>query len=89
MRRQERVGSDMAQYEYDVTSHSADDFSDIVYFCSTAGECDLKRLPGDQMRKLKDFLNKRGTEGWELIQITFGKDGVLVFWKRVIKEKVG
>jgi hypothetical protein len=76
----------MARFEYDVPSHSADAFRDIVYFCSMIGGCDLKRLPGDQVRKLKDMLNQRGSEGWELVQITFGKDGVLIFWKRMLKE---
>jgi hypothetical protein len=76
----------MSRFEYDVTSHSADTFRDIVYYCSMTGECDLKRLPGDQVMKLKDMLNQRGSEGWELVQITFGKDGVLIFWKRMLKE---
>lgn len=79
----------MQRYEYDITTHSADTLRDIVYFCSIAGECDLQRLPGDQVRKLREMLNQRGAEGWELIQITFGKDGILIFWKRVIKETNG
>jgi hypothetical protein len=29
-----------------------------------------------------DLLNERGGEGWELIQLLFGKDGVMACWKR-------
>jgi len=33
---------------------------------------------------MKGILNGRGSEGWELIQIFFGEDGVVAFWKRLI-----
>jgi len=36
---------------------------------------------------LTDILNNRGSEGWELVQIAFGKDGMMAFWKRRIKDK--
>lgn len=84
--RHDRGGGGMTKFEYDITTHSADTLRDIVYFCSTAGECDLRRLPGDQVAKLKEMLSQRGAEGWELVQLTFGKDGILIFWKRVIIE---
>jgi hypothetical protein len=33
---------------------------------------------------LVKLLNQRGDEGWELIEMFFGKDGIVVFWKRAI-----
>ena len=32
--------------------------------------------------KIKEILNERGNDGWELITINFGKDGMIAFWKR-------
>jgi hypothetical protein len=34
---------------------------------------------------METLLNERGLEGWELVQASFGKEGVLVFWKRQIE----
>jgi len=31
---------------------------------------------------LAALLNEKGEEGWELIQVSFGKGGVMAFWKR-------
>jgi hypothetical protein len=31
-------------------------------------------------------LNDRGRQGWELVQISFSKDGAMAFWKRAILE---
>jgi hypothetical protein len=36
---------------------------------------------------LSQILNERGNHGWELIQVSFGKDGMMAFWKRKVKEK--
>jgi hypothetical protein len=30
------------------------------------------------------MMNQRGAEGWELIQVFFGKDGVVIFWKKAL-----
>ena len=74
----------MAGFEYDITKHPAETFHQLVYFCTESGECKLQELPSDQMSALKDVLNERGAQGWELIQLSFGKDGLVAFWKRPV-----
>ncbi|MEN6441294.1 MAG: DUF4177 domain-containing protein [Syntrophobacter sp.] len=72
----------MDLFEYRVTRHPAEAFREIVYFCSRDGSCDLEVISSDQIKKMENILNHEGRQGWELVQATFGKDGVLVFWKR-------
>ena len=74
----------MIHFEYEITKHSAVQFSKLVYFCSDQGECNVEDLPSDQLKVLRDILNERGEEGWELTQILVGKDGVVAFWKRAV-----
>jgi hypothetical protein len=75
----------MVLFEYKVTRHSAETFTEIVYFCSPEGACSLEAVPADQIGKIEGLLNEGGQQGWELVQTMFGKDGVLVFWKRLVQ----
>jgi len=77
----------MERFEYEITWHSADTFDKVIYFCTDSGKCGIDEVSKDQTRILTDILNNRGNEGWELVQISFGKDGVMAFWKRRIKDK--
>jgi hypothetical protein len=77
----------MKRFEYDITKHSADTFDKVVYFCSETGQCGLNEVSRDQTRILADILNQKGQEGWELVQVAFGQDGLMAFWKRKVKEK--
>ncbi len=77
----------MKRFEYDITKHSADTFDKVIYFCSETGQCGLDEVSRDQTRILADILNQKGQEGWELVQIAFGQDGLMAFWKRKVKEK--
>ena len=77
----------MTHFEYEITRHSADTFNKVVYFCSKSGQCGIDEVSKDQTRILTDILNNRGGEGWELVQISFGKDGVMALWKRKIKDE--
>jgi hypothetical protein len=77
----------MKRFEYEITKHSADTFDKVVYFCSETGQCGLDEVSRDQTRILADILNQKGQEGWELVQVAFGQDGVMAFWKRKVKEK--
>ncbi len=77
----------MDRFEYKITKHSADTFDKIIYFCSEFGHCGINEVSKDQTRILTDILNIQGSEGWELVQISFGKDGVMIYWKRRIKDK--
>ncbi|MCX5862953.1 MAG: hypothetical protein WCG29_11965 [Desulfomonile sp.] len=71
----------MERFEYDITSHSAETFNRVVYFCSEKGDCGIKGIPNHEPQILVDILNERGRHGWELVQIMFGKDGLLACWK--------
>ncbi len=75
----------MDQFEYMVTTYSSDTFKQLVYFCSEAGECALEQVPSDQLNTLRSVLNEQGRQGWELVQLSFGTDGVLGFWKRKVE----
>jgi hypothetical protein len=72
----------MKNFEYEISRHSADSFNKVVYFCSESGQCSLDEVSQDETRVLTDILNNRGRQGWELIQVSFGKDGLIAFWKR-------
>jgi hypothetical protein len=74
----------MARFEYDITRHPVEEFRQLAYFCTDSGECKLEEIPGDQMRLLGGLLNEKGAEGWELVQILFGQEGVVAFWKRAL-----
>ena len=76
----------MRQFEYDVTKHSASDFTHLVFFCTGEGECKIDQVPTGQTTALLDILNERGSEGWELIQTLFGKDGTVMIWKREMRS---
>lgn len=72
----------MASYEYDISKHGAEEFSHVRYFCTEKGECALEDVPGDQTEAMRQMLDQRGADGWELVQLFFGADGVVAFWKR-------
>ena len=74
----------MKQFEYEITKHPADEFKHLIYFCTEKGECNIDQLPSDQIKILGERLNERGSDGWEMVQIFFGEDGVVMFWKRAI-----
>lgn len=74
----------MKKFEYEITKHPADEFTHLVYFCTKEGECDFDQLPSNQTEVLEKILNERGVLSWELVQVFFGKDGVVAFWKRAI-----
>jgi hypothetical protein len=74
----------MANYEYEITRHPADEFYHLTYFCTESGECSLEEIPDRQVTILRDILNEKGSDGWELVQLFFGKDGVVALWKRVV-----
>ena len=72
----------MKQFEYKITTHDAADFKRVAVFCSMEGECNLEEIPGDHIQQLSGILRDQGLAGWELVQVSFGKDGMLAFWKQ-------
>jgi hypothetical protein len=75
----------MKKYEYEITEHPTGEFRQLAYFCSTEGECTMEQIPDSQVGKLRDILNEKGLQGWELTQLSFGAGGVIAFWKREIE----
>jgi len=75
----------MKGFEYEITKHPSEAFKQIIYFCTETGQCSLDEVPGDQTAILASMLNEKGKQGWELVQISFGKEGLMAFWKREIK----
>ncbi len=73
----------MERFEYEITTHTSENFKKTAYTCTEVGEC---KLPDDQTALLLNVLNDRGREGWELVQFTFNKTGITAFWKRKYKE---
>lgn len=76
----------MKKFNYDITAHPVETFKQVAFFCTQEGECSLEELPSDQIKILKDLLNERGERGWELVDMAFGKDGLLAIWKTAVKE---
>lgn len=70
-------------FEYDIALVPAQAFEQLAVFCSEKGECTLDDVPVDQVGRLTGMLNKKGAEGWELVQLFFQENGVLAVWKRV------
>ncbi|RLB41619.1 MAG: hypothetical protein DRH12_07765 [Deltaproteobacteria bacterium] len=74
----------MKRFEYRITKHPAEEFVELVYFCSLEGECHLEKVARHQTEVLENILNEMGAEGWEMVQLAFGKGGLIGFWKREI-----
>jgi hypothetical protein len=74
----------MKKFQYEITRHPSSEFNQLAYFCTDQGECSLEQVPSNQTEILKDLLNNRGGQGWELIQLFFGKDGIVALWKKAI-----
>jgi hypothetical protein len=74
----------MNRFRYEITRHPSSEFKQLVYFCTDQGECSLEQIPSDQINILKGLLNESGEQGWELVQLFFGKDGIVAFWKKAI-----
>ena len=72
----------MKTFQYEITKHSTQEFKHLAYFCTDRGECKIDELPAGQISVLKEILNKKGGQGWELIQIFLNEDGILAFWKK-------
>lgn len=72
----------MKRFEYDISLHPFEEFSKVAYYCTEKGECSIGDLPDNQVKALGGVLRARGDEGWELVQMIFGRDGAVAFWKR-------
>lgn len=76
----------MNRYEYEITTHSSESFGKVVYFCTDKGDCRISEVPAGEPEALVEILNERGALGWELVQLMFGKVGVMACWKRQLTD---
>lgn len=74
----------MKRFEYDITVHPVEAFQQLVYFCTSDGECEEKPTTRDMTTKLAQLLDGRGQEGWELVHVAISHRGVMTFWKREV-----
>ncbi len=74
----------MKRYEYTITTHRTENFEQLIIFCTQSGECAVEDVPTHQINLLQTILNEQGEQGWELAEITFGKEGIMAFWKREV-----
>jgi hypothetical protein len=72
----------MKRFEYNITKHHTESFTELIYYCTEKGECSLDQIPQGQTELLQGILNDEGEGGWELVQISFGQNGIVAFWKR-------
>jgi len=72
----------MKTFAYKITKHPAEAFNELVYYCTEAGECTLDQIPHDQTETLQNILSTEGAAGWELVQVVFGHNGIIAFWKK-------
>ena len=72
----------MKRFEYNITKHHTESFTELIYYCTENGECSLDQIPQGQTELLQGILNAEGEGGWELVQISFGQNGIVAFWKR-------
>ncbi len=77
----------MDRFEYEITRHDAKNFSQVVYFCSADGDCGMEEVPREEPNALAEMLNERGRQGWELVQLLFGRDGLMACWKRRVESR--
>lgn len=76
----------MKKFQHRVTKHPSDSFKELVYFCTPEGQCSHEDISADHLEQLIQVLDREGAEGWELVQVTFGRDGLAAFWKREMPE---
>ena len=72
----------MKTYQYQVSIEDGSRFKDMVYFCTNTGECKAEQLPADSKSRFQEWLNQKGEEGWELVQVYFSSEGLVAIWKK-------
>jgi len=80
----------MKRFEHDVTHYTPKDLGDASDFvCSEDGVCAQEKPPDGSISKLRELLDRHGAQGWELVELAFGKGGAIAFWKREIDTAGG
>lgn len=53
-----------------------------VLFCDTEGGCYFDEAPDPVESTIRDILNERGQDGWELVQVIFREKEMLSIWRK-------
>lgn len=78
----------MKRFEYEVTIYPAAAFQQLVYFCTSDGECQEEPAATSNVStRLTELLNDRGGEGWELVDMITSPRAIVGFWKRELPAK--
>ncbi|MDH7500242.1 MAG: hypothetical protein QHH30_07630 [candidate division NC10 bacterium] len=72
----------MKRWQYEISRHPLSRDNRMRIFCSERGECSVEEVETSDSQRVLEVLQERGQEGWELVQILFGRDGFICFWKR-------
>ncbi len=86
----------MAQWTYQITTHSREeileemenlpgalrDLAAPVIFCDTQGRCFFDDAPNPYVAAITTILNRKGKDGWELVQIAFRERQLICIWRR-------
>lgn len=86
----------MSHWQYDISRHSLEEIVQLmerhgylaqgdesrVLFCDTEGKCFFDESPDPYQQAITDLLNRRGSDGWELVQILFREKEFICFWKK-------
>lgn len=72
----------MKRYQYQISSHPLRRENKMRIFCSEKGECSVEEVGPSDSQAIMDALDELGEQGWELVQLLFGKDGFVCLWKR-------
>ncbi|MFC1683039.1 ferritin family protein [Candidatus Zixiibacteriota bacterium] len=84
------------RWEHDITIHTMAEIDAIreklgqksppggepAVFCDAQGICFFDLGPDQNVEVLKSLLNARGADGWELVQLDYGRDRLICTWRR-------
>lgn len=84
----------MRKWEYDVSFHSLEDLGiseedvdfpkDQIISCDEEGHCYFNDVMKSYVDVFRSALNRKGDEGWELLQLEYHRSSLICFWKREV-----
>lgn len=77
----------MKEFEYEISIHHLQRENRMRIFCSEKGDCSVEDVKGSDSLAVLGALNERGRRGWELVEILFGGDGFICFWKKELNSQ--
>lgn len=85
----------MTRWTYQITTHSREELLQMaealggpvgeaapVIFCDSEGVCFFDEAPNPFVAAITQLLNRKGQDGWELVQIAFRARQLICIWRR-------